>query len=279
MSAAADRDSFVPTPFRVTGVNSELPDTTTLELAPLHGDAPTFAPGQFNMLYAFGIGEVAISFSGEPADRSRVVHTVRAVGAASTAIARSPVGAVLGVRGPFGSAWPISSATGRDIVIVAGGLGLAPLRPAIYQVLAKRREFRRVVLLIGMRRPTEILYRGLLERWRHEQALELELTVDRADPAWRGHVGVVPSLIPRLKLDPTATVALVCGPEIMMRFTVNALQDAGVAPERIHVSMERNMKCALGLCGRCQFGPHFICKDGPILSFDRVAKIFACREI
>jgi NAD(P)H-flavin reductase len=208
------------------------------------------------MLYAFGAGEIAISMSGASSDRGRFIHTVRAVGAVSTKIAGLKTGDVIGLRGPFGTAWPVEAAEGKDVMIVAGGLGLAP-----------------------MRNPAGILYRHEIEQWRERLDVEIEVTVDHADDKWRGNVGVVPTLIPRMGFDPANTIAMVCGPEIMMRFTVNALCNVGVASDRIYLSMERNMKCAIGLCGHCQFGPDFVCKDGPVMRYDRIARIFAVREI
>lgn len=272
-------DVFVPRICRVAGVIREAADTATLTLIPASGEAPQSRPGQFNMLYAFGVGEAAISFSGDPADRTRMVHTVRAVGAVSRAISRLAVGSSLGVRGPFGTGWPLEGADGRDLVIVGGGLGLAPLRPAIYHALKHREQYGRVIILIGMRGPAEILYREELQHWRGQLDVELEVSVDRADAGWRGKVGVVTTLIPAMSLDPANTLALVCGPEIMMRFTANALCAAGIALDRIYLSMERNMKCAVGLCGHCQFGSTFVCKDGPVMRLDRIADIFALREI
>jgi len=272
-------DPWVPQPYRVIGLTRELGDTVTLDLRAQNEATAPFEAGQFNMLYVFGVGEIAISLSGDPALSDRVVHTVRAVGAVSAAIAASDGGAILGVRGPFGHGWPMASAERRDLLVVAGGLGLAPLRPVIYHVLRRREYYRRVMILVGMRHPHEILYRHELEQWRGRLDIELELTVDRAEGGWRGHVGVVPALIPRLGLDAENTVAMVCGPEIMMRFAANALHDIGVPDEQIHLSMERNMKCAIGLCGHCQFGPMFVCKDGPVMPLGRIAPLWARREI
>ena len=277
MSAAPDA-SWVPHPYRVVAVQPEIADTVSLELAPPAGESPAFEPGQFNMLYAFGIGEAAISLSGDPADRTRLVHTVRAVGSVSRALTALPVGASVGVRGPFGTGWPRTAARGRDLVLIAGGLGLAPLRPVLLRVLADRAHYRRVVVLVGMRTPREILFRAPLDAWGGRGDLEVEVTVDRADPGWRGHVGVVTSLIARLALDPQNAVAFVCGPQIMMRHAADGLLGAGLRQEQIFVSMERNMKCAIGLCGHCQFGSAFVCKDGPVLRFDRVAGALTVRE-
>jgi NAD(P)H-flavin reductase len=272
-------DPFVTQLYRVGKATRELSDTVTLELVPLAGTRPAYRPGQFNMLYVFGIGEVAISVSGDRSDESVLVHTVRDVGAVSGAIAKLEAGATIGVRGPFGTPWPVEFAEGSDVVLVAGGLGLAPLRPAIYQILANRERYGRVAILFGTRNPKDMLFRSELEQWRRRLDVDIHVTVDHADSDWRGNVGVVPALISRAAFDPQDTVAMVCGPELMMRFTVSALADAGIANDRIYVSMERNMKCGIGLCGHCQFGPSFICKDGPVMRFDRIADIFTLREI
>jgi NAD(P)H-flavin reductase len=277
--SAALADPFVPELYRVGHAQRELSDTVTLTLDPLSGARPGFAPGQFNMLYVFGVGEVAISMSGSPRDAGGFIHTVREVGAVSGAIAKLGSGAIIGVRGPYGVGWPMAAAEGADLVIVAGGLGLAPLRPAIYEVMADRARYGRVAILFGTRNPIDMLFRHELEQWRRHLDIDIQVTVDTADTGWRGNVGVVPLLIPRAGFDPGKTVALVCGPEVMMRFSAFALRDAGVPADRIYLSMERNMKCAIGLCGHCQFGPTFVCKDGPVMRYDVIADIFAVREI
>jgi NAD(P)H-flavin reductase len=264
--------------YRVTRALRELADTSTLELEPLSGSRPAFEPGQFNMLYAFGVGEIAVSISGAT-DAPAFIHTVRNVGAVSAALAGLEAGATVGLRGPYGSAWPVAAARGADVLFVAGGLGLAPLRPAIYAVLANRVRYGRVIILVGSRNPASLLYADELARWQERLDLDLRLTVDHADASWHSHVGVVPELIRRVAFDAGDAFAMVCGPELMMRFTVNALREAGVEAERVFLSLERNMKCAVGLCGHCQFGPAFICKDGPVMRFDRIADILAAREI
>jgi NAD(P)H-flavin reductase len=279
VTLAAVVDPFVPQPYRVGRTRRETHDITTLELTPLGGERPNFQPGQFNMLYAFGIGEVAISMSGDPAAGGGYVHTVGNVGAVSGAIAKLGAGAMLGLRGPYGTFWPTETAAGSDVVFVAGGLGLAPLRPAIYQVLTQRQRYGRVALLYGTRSPPDILYRPELERWRRRLDVDVAITVDRADASWRGNVGVVTKLVVRAGFDPPNTVAMVCGPEVMMRFSASALTAAGLPRDHIYLSMERNMKCAIGLCGHCQFGPDFICKDGPVMRYDRIAENLGVREI
>jgi NAD(P)H-flavin reductase len=273
-------DPMAPDPWKIQRIRRETPDTFTLELASVTGDpVPAFAAGQFNMLYVFGVGEVPISISGDPTGGKSLVHTVRAVGTVTSVMCALKRHDVLGVRGPFGSHWPVQEAAGSDVVIVAGGLGLAPLRPAIYHILAQRKHYGRVLLLYGARTPADLLYQRELERWRARADIDVQVTVDHGSDAWRGNVGVVTRFIPAAQFDSLDTVALVCGPEIMMRFTLLELQKRGLTPEHIFLSLERNMKCALGLCGHCQFGPFFECKDGPVFSFDKLQGWFGKREI
>jgi NAD(P)H-flavin reductase len=269
-----------PRPFRLRGMRRELRDTFTLELDPSDGSSVTpFSAGQFNMLYLFGIGEAAISISGDPLKGSPLVHTVRAVGAVSRALCALKRGAMVGVRGPFGAFWPVAESEGKDIVLIAGGIGLAPIRPALYHIVARRKRYGRVALLVGARSPEELLYAREVERWRGRFDLEVLPTVDRAARDWRGDVGVVTTLIPRATFDPARTVAFVCGPEVMMRFAATALVDRGLAAESIYLSMERNMKCAVGLCGHCQFGAAFICKDGPVFPYSHLEPLLRIREL
>jgi NAD(P)H-flavin reductase len=231
------------------------------------------------MLYVFGVGEVPVSISGDPTQPQLLEHTTRAVGTVTGAIRTLRPGQTLGVRGPFGSPWPVAEAAGKDVVLVAGGIGLAPLRPVLYHLLAQRDQYGRIVLLYGTRTPGDMLYRRQLEQWRGRFDVEVAVTVDRAVGPWRGNVGVVTRLIPKAAFDPLDTVAMICGPEVMMRFTVMELVKCGVDEENIYVSMERNMQCAIGFCGHCQFGPTFICRDGPVLRYDRIKPWFGQREI
>ncbi len=272
-------EPMVPSRARVLRRRRELADTWTLEIEPEDDGLLRFGPGQFNMLYVVGVGEVAISVSGDPGAPEHLIHTIRDVGKVSRALTRLRPGASLGVRGPFGSEWPVEAAVGHDVLVVAGGLGLAPLRPAIYRLLAERKRFGRIALLYGTRSPADILYPRELEHWRGRLDVQLEVTVDAAGEDWHGHVGVVTHLIPRASFDPEHTVAFVCGPEIMMRFAALGLHDAGVRDEAIHLSMERNMKCALGHCGRCQFGPMLVCRDGPVVSYDRIGHLLTVKEL
>ncbi len=277
--AAIAANPMAPRITRVRHRRRDGPDVWTLDIEPEDAEAGAFAPGQFNMLTMFGVGEAPISMSGDPADPVRLVHTIRAVGPVSTALARLGPGEPVGLRGPFGAGWPMNEATGRDVVVVAGGLGLAPLRPALYRLLAERRRYGKIVLLYGTRGPDEILFRRQLETWRRRLDIDIEVTVDHAIGDWRGHVGVVTTLIPRAAFDPLHAIALVCGPEIMMRFAIGALREAGLAEDAIYLSMERNMKCAIGFCGHCQFGPVFVCRDGPVFRLDRLRGLLALKEI
>ncbi|WP_193176661.1 FAD/NAD(P)-binding protein [Oricola nitratireducens] len=275
------QDPMLPRRYRVKRAWSELSDVSTMELEPIDGEAVPFAPGQFNMLYAFGVGEVAISISGDAADTDKLVHTIRNVGAISGALAGVSDGDVIGVRGPFGSAWPVAQETGRHIVFVAGGLGLAPLRPAIYHVLNNREQYSGMTLVYGARSPDDLLYADEIKAWKSRFDTEVEITVDHAAPGWTGQVGVVTVPLDRtLSGSNGAEVsAFVCGPEIMMRFSVMSLMAAGVPEDKVWISMERNMKCAIGFCGHCQFGGDFICRDGPVFRHDQVSRLIAKKEI
>jgi NAD(P)H-flavin reductase len=276
MSAAAEVQ--LPAPWRITLRRQDTADVFTWVVAPLGDDGISCAPGQFNMVYAYGIGEVPISISGVTDDGS-LQHTIRAVGSVTRALAGLATGTVIGLRGAYGSAWPLDAAAGGDLVIVAGGLGLAPLRQAIIQVLAQRERYRRVCILYGTRTPADVLYGGELAAWAAHRDVEFAITVDRASAGWGGEVGVVTRLVARAGFDPERATALVCGPEIMMRFTAEALLRRGVPPAAIHLSLERNMKCAVGSCGHCQLGPHFICRDGPVLPWPRLAGLLEVPEL
>ena len=279
VAAPAARDPMLPRLFRIETMKRELSDTVTMTLKPEDGGSFPFKPGQFNMLYGFGVGEVPISISGDPAEPSVLCHTIRAVGKVSSALAALKPGDSVGVRGPFGTPWPIEECFGSDMLILGGGVGLAPLRPAINAVFEQREKFGNVLILYGARTPEDILYFKELKAWRSRFDVNCQVTVDRMTGKWNGRVGVVTQLIKGGGFDRPHTKALVCGPEVMMRFAIQALNEHGVTDERIYVSMERNMKCAVGFCGHCQFGPTFVCKDGPVYRFDRIKDAFRTREL
>ena len=276
-SAAAEPTT--PTAYRVAGKRQEMGDTWTLELEPA-GDhrLPGFLPGQFSMLYAFGAGEVPISVSAISGESGELTQTVRAVGATTRAICAAEPGDQLGVRGPFGSSWPLAGAEGGDVVVITGGIGLAPLRPAIEHLIAERDRYRAVTVLYGARSPDEMLYSSELQAWR-EAGIAVETTVDTAATDWEGRVGLVTKLIPLAPFQGERATAFVCGPEVMMRLVAGELRGRGIPSDRIHISLERNMQCAVGHCGHCQLAHLFVCRDGPVLPLDRVEALLAVRGL
>lgn len=267
-----------PEIFHVSHYGSEFPGAFTLRLTPTRqAAAQSFQPGQFNMLYLFGSGEVAISLSGDPTtDKPQeYVHTVRALGSVTHALERLREGDQVGVRGPFGQGWPVAEAAGREVLIIAGGLGLAPLRPLIYALLAEGAAAK-MQLFYGARAPREMLYRRELEAWSRQ--FRVATTVDSAGDDWHGNIGVVTTLLAATTIASDA-IAFVCGPEIMMRFSLQELLKQNLPPTAIYLSMERNMKCATGHCGHCQWGPHFICKDGPVFCYGDIQQWLPIRQL
>ncbi|MGW4236794.1 FAD/NAD(P)-binding protein [Streptomyces sp. NPDC004749] len=265
----------VPLPYRVADNRAETADTRTVELRPVgDGALPAFRPGQFAMLYAFGVGEIPVSVAGL---RDGVLtHTIRGVGAVSRALCAVRPGAHVGVRGPFGAGWDLATAAGRDLLVVAGGIGLAPLRPLVQAVVSTSHRHGRLNVLIGARTPEDLLYREELDGWARPYC---GVTVDRAGAEWRGHVGVVTTLLDQATFTPHDTTAFVCGPEVMIRATARELLHRGVPARHIRVSLERNMHCATGHCGHCQLGPLLLCRDGPVVGYDRAGPLLAVREL
>jgi NAD(P)H-flavin reductase len=276
---------MTPEFFRIAKRKVENRDTFTLWLAPpgARTSVPGFKPGQFNMLYAFGVGEVAISISGLSDDDQGqgYVHTIRSVGSVTGVLQRFKVGDEVGLRGPFGSSWPCDEEwmIGHDVVLVAGGIGLAPLRPVLHSLCSRRKDFGSVTLLYGARSPSDLIYKSEMSRLSKRHAIDFAVTVDQSESGWTGHVGVVPGLIKSAAMRPSQTFAMVCGPEIMMRFSIDELKRRGVPDDRIFVSLERSMKCGIGFCGHCQMMPFFMCKDGPVFRYDRVRRFFGRQEI
>lgn len=272
------RGAMTPLCHRVVWRQEQTTNVVSLGIEAVDGSRMRYAAGQFNMLYAYAVGEVAISISGNPVEDGPIVHTIRDVGAVSHALCSLQVGDSLGVRGPFGSDWGMDDAAGRDLIIVAGGIGLAPLRPVITQVIAERDRFGGVEVVIGARAQEELAFRTEIEAWRQRGDMSVHVTVDRATTGWRGTVGVVTTVLPRVPVDPAA-VAMICGPEVMVRFTALALLERGMPPSGVRVSMERNMQCAIAQCGHCQLGAAFVCADGPVFTWERVEPLLAVREL
>ncbi|MBV8486902.1 MAG: FAD/NAD(P)-binding protein [Planctomycetaceae bacterium] len=272
---------WLPKVVKIGGIQPEVPGIVTyqLNLANEHaGPAFSFRPGQFNMVYLPGIGEVPISISSDPTSGGPLLHTIRAAGSVTSALARKQVGDTLGLRGPFGSSWPTNSCKGHDVVIACGGVGLAPLRPAIYEIIRNRADYGRVFLLYGARTPGDLLFAREYDTWRNLE-IEIFTTVDIGDARWRGNIGVVPTLFYRLRLEARRTQVMTCGPEIMIHFVVFEALARRIPRDRIHVSMERNMNCAIGHCGHCQFGPKFVCKDVPVFTYKELAPFMHTEDL
>lgn len=273
-------DPMLPQPYIVKQVEEETPDTFSLAVHPserVNGIA--FLPGQFSMVSVFGVGELPISISGDPSEKNNLVYTVRSVGKATHALVSRKTGDEVGVRGPFGRGWPLDAARGKDVVVVAGGIGLAPLRPVIYEVLQNRDLYGRLVVLYGARSPREVLFRNELKTWVRQRDTQFLTTVDYGGLSWHGHVGVVTTLLKYARLQPSRSVAMLCGPEIMMRFVTRDLETQGFRRADIYLSMERNMKCGVGFCGHCQYGSHFICKDGPVFCYENIRPLLDKYEL
>lgn len=278
-SPHGDPHGYLPSMHRILRVRRENRYTTTYRLEPLEGQRALAAalPGQFNMMYLFGVGEVAISVS----QATPLEHTIAAVGSVTIPLCRLREGDTVGLRGPYGVPWPVERALGKDLILMAGGLGLAPLRPALHQVLAEREGFGRIWLLYGARSPSEQLFKAEMRRWRSRFDLEFLATVDRSEPGWKGEVGLVTEPLRQVDrhLCPKQTIAFVCGPDVMMRSSVKELSARGLGEDSIYLSQERNMKCGMGVCGHCQFGPLFLCRDGPVVSLGQVARYLEVAEI
>jgi NAD(P)H-flavin reductase len=278
--APATSDPWRSHPARIVSILDETPGVRTYGLAfdePAVRAGYRFAAGQFNMLYLPGIGEAAISVSSDPEHCRTIAHTVRAVGNVTDALTRLAEGAQVFIRGPFGTPWPVDSVAGRDVVIVAGGLGLASQRAAIRQ-LARRSDGGRTIVLHGAKRPDGLLYAAEYAAWR-AAGIDMQTVVDEGDHTWQGRVGLVTHLLADLPLSGPATTILCCGPDRMMTGVAEAAVRRGVAAESIYLSIERNMACAVAHCGLCQFGPHFVCRDGPVLRYDRIAGLMRVPQL
>ncbi len=279
-TARTAASAMTPTPYRVCSRADENRECSTLHLSPVDAALGTPGPGEFMMMYVFGVGEIAVSVSGVPgAPDTTLVHTVRAVGAVSTALREAQVGTVIGMRGPFGTGWELRDTTGRDLILVAGGVGLAPLRPVVLAVLADRTAHARVTLIAGARSREEFLFGAELREWSRGRMIGVQLTVDIPMQGWSGEVGLVTEPLRRLALRPEKTTAFLCGPESMMRSCAEELLRKGVSAGDIRVSLERNMQCAVGWCGHCQLGPLLLCRDGPVVGYDVAGPLLAVREL
>lgn len=269
---------LVPQVHEVLEARTEFPGVVTLRVAPLGEPPRAFLPAQIGMVGAFGIGEAAISISSATTDLAAHEYTIRRAGAITTALTRLQPGDQLWVRGPFGRPWDLAL-DGRDVVIAAGGLGVAPLRSAIYELLRHRDRFGEVVAVIGARSPELLLYADEYPAWR-AGGIRVVATIDRAADGWGGPVGFVPEVVATMveNLEPARTSALACGPDVMMQLVAEALIERGVAARDIQLTLERNMQCGNGLCGHCQLGSTIVCRDGPVVRYPSVAAALAVAE-
>ncbi|MBI4318272.1 MAG: FAD/NAD(P)-binding protein [Chloroflexi bacterium] len=258
---------LIPEEAVILHVEEEAQDVSTYTLALKDRERQSqfwFKPGQFNMLSLVGLGEIPVSMSSDPTDRAFVQHTVKTVGSMTSVLARLGRGDVVGLRGPYGSFWPLEEAGGHDVAIVAGGIGIAPLRPVLEHIFGNRTVYGQVTVLCGARTPGDLVFSKDFHRWSTQPDTRLLLTVDRVDgQPWAHYVGVVPTLFEKVKLS-RGTVVFACGPEVMLRFTVLDLLKRGHPAAKIFVSMERRMQCGIAQCGHCFFGPKFVCRDGPV---------------
>jgi NAD(P)H-flavin reductase len=270
-----ESDEMIPKVFFLDEMKRETSDTVTLNLSPKNiEDYCKPKPGQFNMVYLHGKGEIPLSFSQIDNEKPVYTHSIRDVGAVSKGISGLQKGDFVGVRGPFGTAWPLDKE--NELIIVAGGIGIAPLCPLIDQALAKKTQ--KITVLYGARHTDELLFLDQIKEWQ-EKGARVITTVDHAETGWKGHIGVVTSLLDLIEIDVKKTTVMICGPDVMMRYTTDKVLKLGVKETAIYLSIERNMKCAIGFCGHCQFGAHFVCKDGPIFNYSKIKDLMWIQEI
>ena len=276
-------DPMTPEIWQIMSTQKENTDTFTIVLKSASGKKFESHPGQFNMLYAHGVGEVAISISGDTSKQDTITHTIRTVGAGTRALEKLKSGSSVGLRGPFGTTWPIDKAADKDVIIVVGGIGLAPLRPVIYHLASSNQERSKrglkTTIIYGSRSPDDQIFRDELTKWQKLPDWDFISTVDKPTPEWEGETGLVTKHFPASLKNPANTIVMSCGPEIMMSASAQKLKELGIPEENIYLSMERNMNCGIGLCGHCQTGPYFICKDGPVFSYPRIKRLMGIKEI
>jgi NAD(P)H-flavin reductase len=265
------RNDFEPVPARVEEVIVETPTIRTLVLAP--AEVRPFRAGQFVQLFVPGVGEAPFTPSSSPAQPERLAITVLLAGRVTAALHELGAGDEIGVRGPFGRGYPLAKLAGREVVVVGGGVGLAPLRSLLHTLFEQPGFARRVSIKYGAREPRELCFRRQYEDWAARPGVDFTATIDRPAPGWTGHVGLVTTLLDGLDVDLDDACAVSCGPEIMLRFVAHKLVDVGFPPERIYLSMNRNMTCGMGICGRCNVGDRYLCKDGPDLAYAEIRDV------
>ena len=273
MTAQGISSSYQPSPAEMVNVESltDLEKLFTLRLG--EGKDLGHKAGQFVEVSLFGIGEAPISVSSAPSGNGTFQLCVRNVGDVTGALHRLQPGSKIGIRGPYGNGFPVEEMRGQDLLIAPAGLGMAPLRSLIHQVLDERDAFGRVIILYGAREPSQLLFRDELAQWEARDDVELHVTVDRADEDWSGNVGVITTLFPKIRVNPHSTVAVTVGPPIVYRFVLMELLSKGLHDGRIYLSLERRMKCGLGKCGHCQINDAYVCQEGPVFSYARLKEL------
>lgn len=273
---------FVPHPAEIIEKRHEAKNIFTYRLRfcePELRNNYRFQAGQFNMVYAFGAGDAAISIASDPREPEILDHTIRVVGSVTGALGALKKGDQLGLRGPYGSHWPLEEVKGKDLIFITGGLGCAPVTGAIQYAMNRRQDYGTIKILHGVKTRQDLIYHKKFKEWERHPDTEVVLTSDVGDRQWKFQVGVVTNLVDQIQFDPNRAVVMMCGPEVMMRYTVKGFMKHGVTARQIYLALERNMKCAMGFCGHCQYGPHFICKNGPVLRFDQLENTFFLKEI
>jgi sulfhydrogenase subunit gamma (sulfur reductase) len=280
MTAKPGIDAGPPHAATVVSRTQESPTIFTLQLRLDDAAAQAayrFAPGQFNMLYLFGVGEVAISIMSDPGDRHGIGHTIRAVGRVTQGLSGLQPGDRVGLRGPFGRGWPLQEIGGHDLVLVLGGLGCAPVVSVIHYVLKRRERFGKLVIIQGVKHTEDLIWREQYDRWAALPDTQVLVAADEGAALWPWHVGRVTELFALARFNPERAAAMMCGPEGMMRAAADSLLQRGLPESRLFLSMERNMQCAVGRCGHCQLGGAFVCRDGPVFSWGQVKSLLAHR--
>jgi NAD(P)H-flavin reductase len=236
-----------------------------------------FKPGQFNMVYLYGVGEVPLSIVSDPEDEHLLDHTVRILGRVTNGLAKLKAGDRVGIRGPFGRGWPLLESFGKDVVLVTGGLGCAPLVSVINYLVRRRERFGRLTIMQGVKHSNDLIWREQYEEWGRLPDTQVLLAADVGGPAWSWHVGPVTVLFDQVELRPERILVMMCGPEVMMRAAARILLERGVPEQALWLSMERNMQCAVGHCGHCQVGGKFVCKDGPVYCYPEIKELMGVR--
>lgn len=270
-------DPFIPYPAIIT---RRIQETNTLFTLSLEFEDKTlheqyeFIPGQFNMVYLHGIGEIAISIMSDPVEQHSYDHTIRAVGRVSKGLMALKTGEHVALRGPFGRGWPLMLARDKDVIILTGGLGCAPVISVINYIMRRRLHYGKIMILQGVKHSDDFIYQQHYAHWQQQPNTEVLIAADQSGPSWPWMTGRITNMLDELSFNPQHTIAMLCGPEVMMRVAIEALSKKGMSDDDMYLSMERSMHCATGHCGHCQFGGKFVCKDGPVFSFSQICDLF-----